>query len=243
MPQQAKNAPQHEPRNGLLLCILHRTFFDQHLFFIRFFPDVSLNNLLCADLVIHVKQVKKFVLINYSDHYFDDIEPYHGKAIALDIADKLAPFPSLFIIHEMRDRGIHPFHDTSPNVSNDNAINWQDWILTSGVLDNTKSHFYRHGPHGSDAFEELPQMIQIVPLMTTSGGGKSSASGTHPLEFNQKVIADILAATHAMPSWRECEIEGTRWTGTAEEISKSTFLVSHKILMHQFKYIACTVCL
>jgi hypothetical protein len=45
-----------------------------------------------------MKQAKKFVLIDYSDHYYDDIQPYHGKAIALDIADKYAPFPSLFII-------------------------------------------------------------------------------------------------------------------------------------------------
>ena len=197
--------------------MLHHTFFDQHLFFIRFFPDVSLNGFLCADSVIHVKQAKKFVMINYSDHYYDDIEPYHGKAIALDIADKLAPFPSLFIIHEMRVRGIHPFHDTSPNVSNDNEINWQDWILTSGVLNNTKSHFHRYGlcSTNNSGTSELPQMIQM-PSMTTSGG-KSSATGTQSLELNEKVIADILAATYAMPSWKECQIEGTRWTGTAEE--------------------------
>ncbi|KAN0105568.1 hypothetical protein V8E52_010919 [Russula decolorans] len=80
LPQQAKDAPQREPRNGLLLCVHHHALFDQHLFFIRFFPNA-----------------KKFVLIDYSDHYYDDIQPYHGKAIALDIADKYAPFPSLFI--------------------------------------------------------------------------------------------------------------------------------------------------
>ncbi len=159
-----------------------------------------------------MKQAQKFVLIDYSDRPNIDIQPYHGKAIALDIADKYAPFPSLFIIHEMRVRGFHPFHDTSPDVPDDNAINWQDWITTGGVWDTTRSQFRRRGPDGSRA----PGLLQI-PLMTqinTSGG---SASGTRRLELNDKVFADILAATRAMPSWKECEKEGTKWTGTAEE--------------------------
>jgi hypothetical protein len=162
--------------------------------------------------IIHIKQVKKFVLIDYSDHYYDDIQPYHGKAIALDIADRHAPFPSLFIIHEMRVRGYHPFHDTNPGVPDNDAIDWQDWVKTHGIWDNTRSHFHRHRLHNHGA-PELPQ----TPSITTSGGGESSASGTRPLELNKKVIADILAATHAMPSWKECEMEGTRWMGTAEE--------------------------
>jgi hypothetical protein len=163
-------------------------------------------------LIIHIKQAKKYVLINYSDRYYDDLQPYHGKAIALDIADKRAPFPSLFVIHEMHVCGYRPFHDTSPDVPNDNAINWQDWVITSGVWDNTESQFRCHGLHTSGA-PELPQK----PSMITSGGGEPSASGTRCLELNEKVIADILAATRAMPSWKECEMEGTSWTGTAEE--------------------------
>jgi len=37
------------------------------------------------------------------------------------------------------------------------------------------------------------------------------------LALNPDVIADILAATRAMPSWKACQMEGTGWTGTAEE--------------------------
>lgn len=54
--------------------------------------------------------------------------------------------------------------------------------------------------------------------MTMSEGGLSS--GTHrlePLTSSEKVIADMLEATHAMPPWKACELEGTSWTGTAEE--------------------------
>jgi hypothetical protein len=165
------------------------------------------------------KQVKKFVLISYSDLPDVDRElgPLHGKAIALDIADKHAPFPPLFIIHEMRVRGHNPFQITSPDVPDDNAINFQDWIETSGVWDNTGGHFHRCAPDGSGA-PGRPRLLSMTPMTThAGGGGESSAGHTRPLELNEKVIADILEATRAMPSWKECEIERTRWTGTAEE--------------------------
>jgi len=50
-----------------------------------------------------------------------------------------------------------------------------------------------------------------------TNGVESSACGTRALELNDKVVADILAATRVMPSWKESEIEGTKWIGTAEE--------------------------
>jgi hypothetical protein len=159
-----------------------------------------------------MKQIKRLVLVNYSDQYNELLQPYHGKAIALDIADQYAPFPSSFIIHEMRVRGFHPFHNPHPEVPSDDAIQWENWITTRGVWDDARSQFHRHRPHGSGA-PRLPQ----IRLMDTSGGGESSASGMQRLELNNKVIADILAATREMPSWKECEIEGTSSTGTAEE--------------------------
>ena len=57
------------------------------------------------------------MLIDYSDRYHKEIQPYHDKVIALDIEE------SLFIIHDMRVRGFHPFHDTRPEVHVDDAIN------------------------------------------------------------------------------------------------------------------------
>jgi hypothetical protein len=86
-------------------------------------------------------------------------------------------------------------------VPDNDAIDWQDWVKTDGVLDNTGSHFHRHRLHNRGA-PELPQMPQM-PSMTTSGGDESPACGTRPLELNEKVIADIVAATRAMPSWKE----------------------------------------
>ena len=99
---------KHEPCNGLLMCSNHRILFDGYTFFIRFFPDVSLI-CLCFKSSIHNLQIQKFVFINYADE--PSLSKFHGKAVALDIKDHHALFPSLFIIHEMRIQGFHPpFH-------------------------------------------------------------------------------------------------------------------------------------
>jgi len=44
-----------------------------------------------------------------------------------------------------------------------------------------------------------------------------TSSGTRKVELSAGVIADILAATHAMPSWKACQMENTSWSGTADE--------------------------
>ncbi|TRM66524.1 hypothetical protein BD626DRAFT_482927 [Schizophyllum amplum] len=38
----------------------------------------------------------------------ESLRPFHGKAIALDIEDRLAPFPALFVINEQRLAVIDP---------------------------------------------------------------------------------------------------------------------------------------
>jgi hypothetical protein len=108
---QAKNQPDHEPRNGLSMCANHHLLFDQYYFFISFYPDVSLI-CLCFGPSIDRKQIRRFVFVNYSGE--SALQQFHGKAIALDITDRYAIFPSLFIIHEMRVRGHHPLGPVCP---------------------------------------------------------------------------------------------------------------------------------
>jgi hypothetical protein len=147
------------------------------------------------------------VFINYAGD--PDLQQFHGKAIALDIKDRQGPFPSLFIIHEMRVRGLHPFEPPTPDiVSND--IPWQDWISSDDVASDS---FNRRRPpgNGNDSGSTQP-LPQIQPLSLIAG---DTSSGGHTLALNEDVVDEILA--HAMPSWKACEIEGTNWIGTAEE--------------------------
>jgi hypothetical protein len=156
------------------------------------------------------KQIRRFVFINYADH--SDLRQFHGKAIALDIRDSHVPFPSLFIIHEMRVRGYHPFQPVSPSISHD--VPWQDWVTSDGVFDETSGSFKRAPPphngnddNGGSAQTQLP----------TTSAGDTGSSAELRLELNSDVIAEILSATRAMPSWKACQMEGSSWTGTAQE--------------------------
>jgi hypothetical protein len=197
VPSRATAEPRHDLRNGLLLCCNHRVYFNGYAFFLRFLPDTQ-----------------KFVFINYSGS--PGLQDYHGKAVALDVKDPHVPIPSLFIIHEMRVRGFHPFAPLNPSIPNDTL--WQNWIESDGVYDPVSHSFKRDGPplpadNGHSSITALPQF----PTATTNTGGASSNKHS-VLPLNADVIADILAATRAMPSWKACEEEGTTtWTGTAEE--------------------------
>ncbi|KAJ2916641.1 hypothetical protein MD484_g3776, partial [Candolleomyces efflorescens] len=139
-----------------------------------------------------------------------DLQKFHGKAIALDIRDRHAPFPSAFILHEMRVRGHHPFQPLAPDVPDDPP--YQDWILSEGVFDSKSGSFKRDGP--PEEYKRLPAQLHFQPTTTSMD---TASSGRQKLALNENVIADILAATRAMPSWKACQIEGTSWNGTAEE--------------------------
>ncbi|KAH9037821.1 hypothetical protein EDB85DRAFT_2196833 [Lactarius pseudohatsudake] len=188
IPPGTKEGPQHEPRNGLLMCNFHHTLFDKFLFFIRFVPDTQ-----------------RFIFVNYSGS--DELQRYHGKAIGLDNQDRHAPFPSLFIIHEIRVRGFQPFQPISPEVPNGNAF--QDWIVADGVFDDISRSFKRDFPDSGNS--SVATLSQFPHVATNTG------PGVHTLELNANIINEILTATRAMPSWKACAVEGTSWDGTANE--------------------------
>jgi hypothetical protein len=165
------------------LCDKHKISFNAHLFFIRFFPNVSLLHLDLGSWTRaqREKQIRKFVFVNHSNK--PSFQKFHGKAIALDAADHYAPFPALFIIHEMRVRGYQLFQPMSPDMPHD--ISWQAWILSDGVFDEASGSFIRSRPprnikgndnHGNDGFPPQPQ------LPTMSAGEALSGEPTSVLD-------------------------------------------------------------
>ncbi|KAI0263010.1 hypothetical protein BC834DRAFT_888649 [Gloeopeniophorella convolvens] len=144
----------------------------------------------------------------------NDGQQFHGKAIALDSRDRHAPFPSLFIIHEMRVRGFHPFRPVDPAVDDDPP--WQDWILSDGVTD-ASGVLIREHPEGSNTGNTAhtsATSVQLPQAQPPTGTSHGLVDGKMLLVLNQDIIADILAATRAMPSWKPCMVEGTSWSGT-----------------------------
>ncbi|TDL25657.1 hypothetical protein BD410DRAFT_765290 [Rickenella mellea] len=131
IPQQAEKHPNLEPRNGMIMCVDHQLAFNAKHFFVRFVPDT-----------------RRFVFINYSEN--PSLQPFHGKAIALDINHRHAPFPSLCIIHELRVRGFNPFKlQPIVTVTPDDSP-WQDWIMSNGVFNNDSGTFNRSIPPPPD---------------------------------------------------------------------------------------------
>jgi hypothetical protein len=102
---------------------------------------------------IHCKQAHVFVFVNYCGRR--SLDPFHGKAIAIDINDQHAPFPSIFIIHEMRVRGHNPFQPTQPDLPD--AIAWQDWLISDDLLldtPNPTNKIFKRDPPSDDDDEK-----------------------------------------------------------------------------------------
>jgi len=147
IPEEAKEDHRHDPRNGILMCRAHHYAFDTYKFFIRFLPNSG-----------------RFVFINFSDDPL--YQEHHGKAIAINAYEDHSPFPALFLVHEQRVRGFHPFKDISPEISED--VPWQDWMLLDDVVDNGPGpgpiRFKRQSPGG--------------PTSAAVAGGGSSSGGS-----------------------------------------------------------------
>ncbi|EIM91915.1 uncharacterized protein STEHIDRAFT_151270 [Stereum hirsutum FP-91666 SS1] len=191
IPSQAKEHVEHEPRNGLLMCPTHHKAFDAYEFFIRYMPEA-----------------RKFVFFNYTGRYGE--APFHGKAIALDIGHRHAPFPALFI-HELRVRAHNPFHFT---FQSPDEIQWQDWITSLGILnaDSTHGFFDSNSPSPAPATSSTP------PQQPQMQQGDTSVLSDGPvLGLDSATIYKILAATRESASWKACVMEGTSWDGTADE--------------------------
>jgi hypothetical protein len=110
----------------------------------------------------------------------------------------------------MRVRGFHPFAILNPAIPNNVA--WQDWILSDGVFNHVTGSFIRQRPRNRNT--NVTVQPQLPPATANTGG---PSSGGRTLAFDSNTFGDILAATRAMQSWKACQIEGTPWTGTAEE--------------------------
>lgn len=102
------------------------------------------------------------MFINFSDD--PQYQTHHGKAIAINAHEDHSPFPALFLVHEQRVRGFHPFNNISPEIYEN--VPWQDWILSDDVVDNVPGpgHFKRQSPSG--------------PTSAAAAGGGSSSGGS-----------------------------------------------------------------
>jgi len=186
------------------MCSNHRVEFDNWKFFIRFQPAT-----------------KQYILVHYDSYGLSQhLEPFHGKAIALNINDQHAPIPVLFLIHEYMVRGRN-FYQPTPivEVTND----WQDWIINDGLLnvDDEQSSFSfkhetpAHAPPGPSAAPHASTVPSAVPHASSVPSTiPLSSSRTFILPPTADLVKELLEFQRTMPSWKR---ESMGWEGTAEE--------------------------
>ncbi|KAL1677558.1 hypothetical protein EV122DRAFT_213897 [Schizophyllum commune] len=218
LPEWANENAEDEPRNAIILCPNHKGIFESYMCFIRYVPSE-----------------RKFIFVNYygDNHTNNKYHKYHGKAVALDINDELAPFPALFLLHEQRVRGFQPFSEPSPLLPKE--VSWPDWILSRDILQPGADDASRRStgdplrPHADDSSqpslntslfrrEGPPRRLYEDKTNRPSPADVNGLSGSKgALALNNDVIANILAATRESASWKSAVVENTSWDGTAEE--------------------------
>lgn len=125
-------------------------------------------------------QTKQYVFVNYTDN--PDLLLFHGKALALDHAHPHAPFPALFLLHEMRVRESNPVNAAALDIPDD--VPWQDWLAEYGAL--------RSG-EGEGLFNRDSPPPRSTDTRTT--GGPHMRKLSFP---DGDVLEEIVAATRAM---------------------------------------------
>ncbi|KAF5367420.1 hypothetical protein D9758_003614 [Tetrapyrgos nigripes] len=182
-----------EPRNGILLCKNCHNLFDRYRYFIRYIP-----------------KTKRFLFVNYGDISSEPYTKLHFRYIGLRHQDRYSPIPTLFLIHECRVRGFHPFKSIQELPSD---FQWADWIPQTAENDIDRSPLPPSSPPNNPPHEDSAG--------ETGGGYDSTGSATGEtrrfLTFDEHTIQGILQAQRNLPTWKACIIENTSWKGSAEE--------------------------
>ncbi|KAI1789193.1 hypothetical protein LXA43DRAFT_1022301 [Ganoderma leucocontextum] len=155
LPTQAQPQPEFDPHNGVIMCVNHDVLFKLHAFYIHF----DLPN-------------GKFVLINVDS---PSLDIFHGKAVGIDIHDQDAPYPLLFNVQEIQGREDNPLKfPTTPSILG--KIEWQDWLLSKGVVDLDTSSLRRARPRSNDILEVLSGFA------TDDDGETSGGAAADPMD-------------------------------------------------------------
>ncbi|KAH9830367.1 uncharacterized protein C8Q71DRAFT_862657 [Rhodofomes roseus] len=195
----------HERRNTITLCPNHHKRLATYQAFIRFCPELN-----------------KYVFVNHSGAPAE--APFHGKAVALESHHANAPFPSLFLVHEYRVRGFFPFREPALDVAL--PVPWQDWLLARGVID-AKGDIRRERPAGTNMPTQSGASTPLPACSWLDLAPGCSPPGLYTIAPpTSDVAARIVAATHNLPTWTACELEGrdseglaTRFTGHQQTIT------------------------
>jgi len=151
-----------------------------------------------------------------------DYEPIHGNVLRFNTDTMRCPFPTAFLWHECRVRGFHPTCGDRP-VNPKRPTSGLRGGGFSGGLDGAGAHDDSPGGHdgggdygngGSGAGGQVDG-----PDTNVSGNDDTKTSSFTPtlMRLDGDEFATWLKAAKQHSSWRDCVMENTSWSGTAEE--------------------------
>ncbi len=144
------------------------------------------------------------------------MQPFHGKAIALDVDHQRAPLPLLFLVHEYKVRGKNPFQPTG-DLRLEVTDGWQEWLVQDGVVNEKDDGTFTFN---RDAPTSGPAPGPYMRLQTSSTTAGPSGSQTSIMPPAADLVEELLAFQRTMPSWKGWQKEGMGWERTAEENTK-----------------------
>lgn len=165
----------------------------------------------------------KYILVVY-DSYNKSLalQPFHGKAIALDINHQRAPLPLFFLIHEFMVRGRNFYQPTAELAVTDR---WQEWIDDDNIA-NADGSFKHDAPAPSPSPTPGPSappgpasghLQALSPSPFSSSGPSGSSYRTVIMPPTADLIDKLKVYQRTTPSWKAWEREMMGWEGTAED--------------------------
>lgn len=121
------------------------------------------------------------------------LQPFHGKAIAIDVNHENAPLPLLLLVHEHIVRGRNFFQPT-PNVEVTNG--WQEWVISDGVVDEKDDGSFTFNCNAPTPAKRTKR------LQLSSTTAPPSGFRTVILPPTEALVEDLLAYQHTTPSWK-----------------------------------------
>ncbi|KAJ7662065.1 hypothetical protein DFH06DRAFT_1191355 [Mycena polygramma] len=153
-----QSTPKTEPRNAILMCPTHRAMFEGFQAFVRYSPQTK------AYIWFEFPSYQGKVVIGAQRHILAKSSKtfYHGKKLHLDPNHALAPFHSLFLIHEWEARGEHPFdkQDTNPQAPE----------YSASLLD-LKVQILDGGIDGMDSEMDVTDEMEVADLVEVADEG------------------------------------------------------------------------
>jgi len=163
-------------------------------------------------------QTNEFIVVNHSQ--IPGYETIHGTVLHFNTDAKRCPFPTAFLWHEYRVRGFHPTRGDRPVNPKRIGGSLQGGGFSGGPDGVGVHDDGRHdegGDHSNGGTGAGEQVDGHDANVSGQDDPKTAPFTPAPMSFGGDEFSAWLKAAKQHSSWRDCVMENTSWSGTAEQ--------------------------